>query len=265
MSDRMEDEEFMRYAHDLGNGRSTRAPHCNNNRTMIVSRDGVKVTARCFRCDAWGLHEERESLADKIRRHKEEEAADREAQQSFVPPEPRVYDMTEWPVDAALWLWKMGMTQSRTSEFGAWWCPTTKRVVLPVSQNGQVVFWQGRSIKRKPKIISPMMPRRGLVARYGSPSSELVLCEDALSAYKVGLVNEAWGLLGTKLLDAPFAELLKLNKPVVTWLDSDGPGQSSAAKIRAKLRGYGIPVRNVVSEKDPKHYPVDELRRYLCR
>lgn len=263
MTDRMEDSEFMQHAARLGDGKSIRAKHCNHNTTMIVSRNGAAVTARCFRCDAFGYHEERESLAEKLVRVRKEQDADAEALRSLVPPEPRVFDLSAWPDDAALWLYKMGMSPSRIKEFGAWWCPTTRRVVLPVFQNGQVVFWQGRSVSRKPKIISPTMPRRGLVARYGD-GPEIVLCEDALSAFKVGLITCAWALLGTKLLDAPLAELLRLNKPVVVWLDSDGPGQQAAAKILKTLRAFGVPVRNVVSPRDPKWYSREELKEFMC-
>lgn len=265
MSNRMEGSEFVPHGARLADGKSIRAKHCNNNPTMIVSRSGAQVTARCFRCDAWGHFEERESLQDKLTRLSREANADAEALLSFTPPEPRVYELREWPEKAALWLYRMGFSPSMIAEFGAWWCPTTKRVVLPVSQNGQVIFWQGRSIDRKPKIISPQMPRRGLVAKYGiNRGSAIVLCEDALSAYKVGRVCEAWSLLGTKLLDGPFTDLLKQGKPVVVWLDSDDPGRKSAAKIRKTLRAYGIEVRDVCTPKDPKWYSREFITEVLC-
>jgi hypothetical protein len=138
-------------------------------------------------------------------------------------------------------------------KLGAYWCPAMGRVVLPVMSDGHAIFWQARAQGRTPKIISPSMPRAGLVAKYGEGNT-IVLCEDTLSAFKVGRETEAWSLLGTKLLPGPTAELINSNRPVIVWLDSDAPGQIAARDICRRLRAYGVAVRNVVTPRDPKLY-----------
>jgi hypothetical protein len=265
MSVRIESEEFVPLATNLAVGRSMRADHACmgiSEGTLMISRSVGKLTAYCFRCGGKGFHAEQESLEDKLNRVAQERNADQGAQASTALPEPRVYSLREWPRDAALWLFKFGFSPSMIDKLGAYWCPALGRVVLPVMEDGCAVFWQARSVKRQPKILSPKIPRRGVVARYGHGDT-LVLCEDTLSAYKVGQITEAWSLLGTKLLPAALTEIMQMNKPVVTWLDNDKAGHDGATKIQRTLRAFGIPVRNVVTEKDPKCYSREQIEEIL--
>lgn len=258
----MNDEEFVPQASRLSIGRSVRVKHCNNNRTMLISRESNKLSAYCFRCKERGYYEERESLQEKTARLRAARAKDEQAMAVADLPEPRVYSSKEWPEKAGLWLYKAGFSPSMIKKLGAYWCPHVERVVLPVFDGKKVIFWQARSIDRKPKIISPRMPRRGVVAKYGAGDT-LVLCEDALSAFKVGQVTEAWALLGTSLLPAALSDILAASKPVVVWLDGDEPGRAAAAKIIKTLRAYGVQVRNVVTEKDPKLHAKEEIKARL--
>jgi len=261
---RIEPEEFVHLAEDLRVGHQLRAKHCGNSESMVISREPGKLVAHCFRCDGNGYVAEQESPANMLARVKAEHAADAEARRSVQLPDTKVYDLKLWPKDAGLWLFRAGFSPSMIEELGAYWCPELGRVVLPVMEDGHVIFWQARSVKRQPKIISPDAPRAGLVARYGlGKGDRIVLCEDILSAFKVGQEVEAWSLLGTKLLPGPFADLLRADKPVVVWLDGDDPGQISAAKILKKLRAFSIPVTNIVTEDDPKLQSRDTIRRLL--
>lgn len=263
MEVRIEHDEFLPHAEQLAVGGSVRVKHCNHNRTMIVSRDVGKVTAHCFRCGGRGYKQEQENLQDKLNRIAAEHHAEREVVASLSLPEPRVYDLKLWPRDAALWLYSSGFSPSMIARLGAYWCPEIGRVVLPVMEDGHAVFWQARATNRKPKILSPRMRRGGLVAKYGVGDT-VVLCEDMLSAYKVGQITEAWSLLGTALNPAPLAEILHRGCDVIVWLDGDKPGQDAAAKILKTLRAHGIAVRNIVTEKDPKKYNRAFIKEQLC-
>lgn len=262
--DRIEHDEYLKYAENLAVGQSVRAKHCNNNRTMIVSRDENFISAYCFRCGGRGYKQEQESLADRIGRIAREHSADAEARASLDLPEPRVYALNEWPRSAALWLYRSGFSPSMIERLGAYWCPSLGRVVLPIMEDDRVVFWQARSVRRKPKIIAPRLPRQGVVAKYGRGDT-LVLCEDILSAAKVGQVTEAWSLLGTKMLPDILTKILDSNKPVIVWLDGDEAGQTGATKIQRALRAYGVVVRNIVTPKDPKMYSRAYIEELLCR
>lgn len=271
-SEKLDPQEWLPIAQKLpANGR-TRAPHhCGEGSPLLITREHDKSTAYCFRCGGTGFHREHESLAERLERMKNEAAADETARASAELPEPRVYDTKEWPLDDKVWFFKMGLSLSMIGELGLYWCPALGRVVLPITEGDQLVFWQARSQKRTPKWIAPMVAKDGLTARYGVGRGDLiVLTEDALSAYKVGQVTESWSLLGTKLHPSVLRELVQSGKRVATWLDNDtgrangsNPGQEAAARIGARLRAFGLDYRNITSERDPKYYNADEIRRMM--
>ena len=263
---RIDSDEFVPLAVNLPVGQSMRADHsCMgvSEGTLMITRSVGKLTAYCFRCGSKGFHSEQESLEDKLQRMATERDADAQAVAQATLPEPRVYELSGWPRDAALWLYKSGFSPSMIEKLGAYWCPAMGRVVLPVMEDGRAVFWQARSVKRQPKILSPHMPRRGVVGKYGQGDT-LVLCEDTLSAFKVSQVTEAWSLLGTKLLPKPMSEIITGNRPVVVWLDNDKAGQDGATRIQRTLRAYGVSVRNIITPKDPKMYSRAYIEDKLC-
>lgn len=98
--------------------------------------------------------------------------------------------------------------------------------------------------------------------RWGD-SDTPTLCEDALSAYKVGKVGEGWAVLGTKVPSVMIAELLRRGCRVNVWLDPDAAGQKAAQRYLKQLRAYGLTVRNIVSLHDPKKHHLTEIKEYL--
>lgn len=256
MAARMEDTEFLHIADRLLPGQSMRADHfCGASPgTLMVSKHPDRITAYCFRCHAVGYKAVGESMQEKLARMEKELSAEKIARSSVSLPEPRIMDMHQWPRDAALWLYRAGFTPRMVEKLGAYWCPEIGRVVLPVIEDGVPVYWQARSITRKPKILSPRSPREGgLVAKYGA-SEDIVLCEDMLSAFKVGQVREAWALLGTSLPSGALSEILYRRCRVTVWLDGDKPGQRAADSIVKTLRAYGIHTTNIITDRDPKLY-----------
>ena len=253
---RIEHDAFVPLAVNLPVGHSMRADHdCMgvSQGTLMISREVGKLSAYCFRCHEHGSQILTENFQEKLDRLNHERAADAEAVASVALPSPQVHELADWPRDAALWLYKSGFSPSMIEKLGAYYCPSLGRVVLPVMEGGVPVFWQARSVNRKPKILSPRAPRGGLVAKFGVGDT-VVLCEDILSAFKVGQVTEAWALMGTGLLPHPLAELMYRKPTVLVWLDSDKPGQDGATKIMKTLRAYGLTVRNIITPKDPKLY-----------
>jgi len=103
--------------------------------------------------------------------------------------------------------------------------------------------------------------------RYGQ-ADRITLTEDILSAYKVGKVAEGWCMLGTSLPHELMAAILRSGKAVNVWLDNDLPpvhqvnrGQMAAVKVLKQLRAAGVSVRNIVTDRDPKLIPLDEIRK----
>jgi hypothetical protein len=239
---------------------SRRFPHyCGDGRPLQISRDGPTVRAYCHRCslsEGWRLEE---SFQDRLARLQAQASGDAELGRGF--PEPRVLDMGLWPVDARVWLFKAGVTQREAEGMGWYYHERSDRVVLPFPEQD---FWIARAYQkgRVPKYLAVTPKPHGLLVKFGAGKT-IVLCEDVLSAYKVGKVTEGWALLGTKLSQDHCARLIADGRPVVTWLDPDDPGQVGATKIRAQLRAFGVPVRNVVSLRDPKLHSAAEIKGYL--
>lgn len=88
-----------------------------------------------------------------------------------------------------------------------------------------------------------------------------VITEDLLSATKVGGI----AALGTFANDALVTHLMRVGKPVAVWFDPDLAGQRGSGKIIKQLRAYGLAVRNVESQRDPKLHTRDQIKEYLCK
>ena len=272
MSNELPDADWLPHAERLKVGTRARVSHdCGEGSPLLITRMHDKSTAYCFRCGGKGFKREHESLDAKLARTHAEQTRELSARLSVQLPESRVYDTTDWPLPDKVWFFKMGLSLRMIGELGLYWCPDIGRVVLPIMEGGQPVYWTARSSSRAPKWLTPDVPKNGLVARYGVGTGDtIVLCEDPLSAYKVGLVTEAWSLLGTKLHNRVLQQLVERGQRVATWLDDDrgrsngsNPGQDAARAIAARLRAFGLQYRNITSPRDPKYYPTDYIKEAL--
>ncbi len=221
---------------------------------MLVSRDDRGYRAFCFRCNESGSQRPpTETLQERIDRVRRQAVSDSAVLTGGAAlPQPALYDLRQWPQAAKLWLYKAGLGAFEIEKLGAFYHEGTGRVVLPVTANGMVVFWQARSVDgRLPKYLGPKVDRSRILACYGL-APRITLCEDILSAFKVGLEGEGWSIMGTHANDHLIDRLLLRQRPVNVWMDPDRPGQRAAGKIRSRLQAVGLEVRNIVSSKDPK-------------
>lgn len=274
MTSRMPDDEWLPQALRLltGGRKSGRGDHiCGEPGSLMLTREGSGMSAYCFRCGGTGHHRERETPAERFARMQADAEATAFVRASVSPPKPTSYDPAKWPKELAEWFYMIGIHHPRMKELGLYYSAEARRVILPIKQDGEVVFWMGRSQKMKPKWLGPDVKKRGLFAKYGEGTGAFVcLTEDALSAYKIGMVCEAWSLLGTKLHARHAIQLVELGKPVVVWLDDDhdhysgvNQGQVAAKEIIRKLRSYGLVVYNMTSPEDPKKYSRYQLKEKL--
>lgn len=102
--------------------------------------------------------------------------------------------------------------------------------------------------------------------RHLRESLPIIIVEDILSCMRVGWDNIAClALRGTKLSEELTALLCRIspNRTIVTWLDSDEPGQEGSKKIQQKLSWCGFHFVNIVTKKDPKWYTDHEIETIL--
>jgi hypothetical protein len=97
--------------------------------------------------------------------------------------------------------------------------------------------------------------------KYGENTSMLVFVEDVISAIKVSRVATAIPMLGANIpLD--WYKQARGYQNVILWGDNDKAVQN--VKQSRKLSEYlGIPVRNVITEKDPKTYNVEYINNII--
>lgn len=250
----LELSSWLAQAEALPVGGKGRVPHdCGDGTPMIVNHKLDGYSAYCFRCSDSGFKSKKASLAELLAAQRQRHSGDFEAKRSTAPPGPPNLDPQSWPTKARLWLYKAGFGNHEIRKLGFYFHEKTERVVLPVVQGGDVVYWQARAVMpdHQPKYLNPGVDKTKVLPRYGS-ADFIVLTEDILSAAKVGLVAEGWSMLGTKMNPTTLDAVIQSGKPVLVWLDPDAAGKRGAAKVLRTLRSVGVSCENVVSDKDPK-------------
>ena len=253
--------EFKKAGEALDPGRRTRIEHsCGDGRTLIVSRDQKGISAYCFRCHKKGYIPTERSLAERIAALSEATEWDGAAQESLELPGPGKLDPQDWPDKPRVWLYQAGFSNDEIRRHGWYWNPRLERVILPVKVDGKTIYWQGRGFDPgRPKALNPTVNREGLVAKYGQ-GDWIALCEDILSAAKVGGVGEAWALLGTVLSHSTALALSEARRPVLLMLDDDPAGRRGAAEAAKTLNLLGVWNKQVYFGKDPKLIPRSTIK-----
>lgn len=257
----MDPRGWLEQAQALPEGRRSRTGHdCGPGSVMIVEHKQDGWSAWCHRCaDKGWVPKPLPTLAERVARKAEQQAADDAIRRDPRPPYPADFDVQGWPLAARVWLYKAGLFVEDIKILGAYFHHKSQRVVLPVTKEGKLVYWQARNVGLcplgAPKYLNPEVDRTTLVAEFGQ-GPEIVLTEDILSAYRVGMATEAWSLLGTKLPTPILVRLLEEKRPVFVWLDDDdhgnNPGQHAAGVIMRTLTNVGITCRNIKTTLDPK-------------
>lgn len=253
---------WLPQAEALEQGRKARVQHdCGEGTPMIVEHKEAGWSAWCHRCGDKGWKPKpAPTLGERIAARDAQRSADEAIRRDPRPPMPADFNIEQWPLQARVWLYKAGLFQRDIAELGAYFHERTGRVVLPVVDEGRLVYWQGRNVglcpAGAPKYINPEVDRKELCPRYGQ-DGVIVLAEDILSAFRLGQVSEGWALMGTKLHTPVLARLIKEGKPVLVWLDMDvdtrrNSGQVAAASIIRTLTNVGIRCANIIHGKDAK-------------
>ncbi|QVW29509.1 DNA primase [Stenotrophomonas phage BUCT603] len=272
MADRLDPCEWVHHLPSIPVGGRRRYPHeCGEGRPLVVFKGDPESSAYCHRCGKLGRHERVMSNAERLAYEQKRREADRSARSKVELPPASSHDPGDWPPKLRNWFYRMGLGPAHLAALGCYYSDELDRVVVPLKEDGRPVYWIARSQMRSPKWLTPDVPKGSLIVKFGEGRGDrIVVLEDPLSAYKVGLECEAWCLFGTKLKDGVLAALLADPRPVVTWLDDDhshysgkNPGQEAALLMRKRLRALGKQVTNMTSDRDPKYMSRDFIREVL--
>ena len=256
----LDPRSFEKHTANLKLGGRLRTNHdCGPGRTLLLSRNEDGVSAYCFRCGEPGFIKDERTLQERIAALAKVREADAVATTPELP-QPRITNVQLWPKEYRVWLYKAGLSNDAIERLGFYWHPVTQRVVMPVFDAGELVYWQARSLNPNvPKYINPAVVRGTVVPRYGRGGPCIVLTEDILSAVKVGYVNEAWSIMGTSLPDKVALQLVQAARPVLVMLDPDDAGRKGTAKIIDQLRLLGLQVGTFMGRADPKLLSLKEI------
>lgn len=251
----LDPQSFRQHTAGLNLGQRVRVEHdCGPGRVLLVSNKDDGYSAWCFRCNDSGfIPHPTPSLSERLAALERARNAEVRASSSVALPDPGLYDPQSWPAPARVWLYKAGLSNDDIIRHGFYYHEPTGRVVLPVRVDGQVVYWQARSVDgRQPKYLNPLVNKDTLYAPFGAGPC-IVLTEDILSAARVSRVTEAWSLMGTAMPTGVLVALLQRRLPVVVMLDPDAAGQRAAAKIAKQLTLLGVQHGVACPHRDPKY------------
>lgn len=254
----------------LGHKLRSDCPECGldtNTNAAIINHNLQGYSLYCNACSYNPFsHKGKQTLAELAELRKLNEEAQRHAQSRTISlPEDTSYDISDFSREGRTWLWKAGITPKLISKYSIGYSKVQRRVVLPVYQQG-LKWYQNRAVYegQKPKYLQPNVSKNvvfnGDTVRSGY---RVIIVEDILSAIRV---FEASGIstvsiLGTKLSDYQ-TSLLSEASMVITWLDGDRAGRKGAASIRKTLSML-MEVGNIVTEKDPKCYSDQQIRKII--
>ncbi len=259
--------DWQKLAKELlpGHSRRVNCWRCGGKKTAGISNHGDFYSVHCFKCK----HKEGAKPPPMT---PQERLALRRAVENFKAEEPTLPEdfTTDIPVEGLLWLTKGGLHIDDIKRYGFGWSPAMRRVIMPVLESsGQCSAIQARRVDTYgdgPKYIGSVWSGPRPVFRCypkGASSGPIVLTEDILSAARVGKVCEAWSLLGTNLMPAVLARLIEEDREVIVWMDDDEAGHKARKKMLRQIGAVGLPVRAILSDRDPKHHTIEEMKEML--
>ena len=269
----MSEPHWLSIAKTIPAGRSLKIECCAADKSLMVSNDTKGYRAYCFRCGPAGFVAHGDFSVDALKRRRAELAMSQEREVKL----PSDFT-TDIPPNEATWIYKAGVSPSVSSHYGFGYSPFLRRIILPIYKGGILDGYIARStINARPKYIERVRspdttvfladpslalpwPNDGLLA----PAYDCVLCEDILSAVRVGRhVRSCIAILGTSF-NAGMYSALPVGARIGIWLDPDKAGTKGAAAIARSLSLQGWKASVIRSDKDPKYYSNREIRRFLA-
>lgn len=261
-------EDYLPHAPDEV-GRKVRvnhdSPDCSGESdSMIVERKHDGVYAKCFRCGLSGRYREA------IYRYKRPTFDSKPTHGGFSDslegaghhvrlPHDATGVVKEWPSGAKLWVYKAGLTDKEVENYGFVYSHRLGRVLIPIYSDGSMVGYQARKIfpaDEGPKYYTRTHDVGAMVWHHHNPvrPDVVVVCEDVLSAIRVGRRWSSVGLLGTSINDSTVGLLTTNYNHVILWLDYDNRiVKEKTIKIKNRLELYISSVHMITNGIDPKN------------
>ena len=245
-------------------GRGRYAHECGNGEAMIISHNNRGYSGYCNRCHANEFQGHGQRTFKELM---ELRAQEKDLRQELGAEVKLPSDFTlDIPVEGRLWLYKASITPGMAREAEIGYSPYFKRVIIPVFDQGGLVYFQARALHdyQDIKYINPRVDRSNIaywVGHNDCDKARIIVTEDILSAIRVGQFIPTMSALGTRL-SIPLANRLSEYDEVTTWLDPDSAGIKGAHEMR-KLLTLTTRVSDIVSRADPKNLTNEEIKQCL--
>ncbi len=161
------------------------------------------------------------------------------------------------------WLKKYGLSNIEIMQYRIMWSPSKQWLIFPqFDETGSVSVWQARNFNPdKPYKYYTQGNVKDSIWLFGTGEHPITLVEDIVSAIKVGRHGIGMPLLGSVISTSLLLRLKLLNKPINIWLDPDK--QKEMVKFSSTALRYGLSVRTIFTDMDPKDYDDESLRSIL--
>jgi hypothetical protein len=173
----------------------------------------------------------------------------------------------DFPRHVVEWLVKYDISIPEALKHGWKYSPSWNQLVfLFKDQEGKVEAWQARNFTEgKPKYYSQGLIN-GILPIFHTTKSQsvertLLIVEDVISAARIAHQSDAMPCLGSHLPVRKINALKRLYSRLIVWLDHDK--WKEACEIADKAKWLGMSARVVYTEKDPKEYSDDEIRKNI--
>lgn len=168
------------------------------------------------------------------------------------------------PAEPLSWLKRYGMTNEEIENNNFLWSSDTNQLIFPVlDSESNIMFYQGRFFpKQKQKYNTSGNSEDVLVFFGDNTGDDIVLCEDVVSAIKVGRQCSAQPIFGSYISLKRAKRLSKRFKRMVVWLDMDKAKESLKMALKFAYMFEQSP-KVIATEKDPKELSDQEIKKHL--
>jgi len=248
--------EGHRYNHDCSN---------KYDKSLIVTRTREGWVWYCHRCKEAGMRD----LSGRSMKEKAQFIRSLNVQPIKTLKDMRLpLDFTsEIPGAGLVYLYTRGLHDIDIKKWKIGYSPKYDRVIFPVYDGKKLVFYTGRTTskvtKENPKYMNVYQSGRKEVyfIAKGIFNVDVVIVEDIVSAIRSSYTLDAFAMLSTHIPETLMLELANHYTTIYLWLDPDK--RDKCVKLRRRYRAFGMNVRLIRSDKDPKFYDNKEIRRFI--
>lgn len=168
------------------------------------------------------------------------------------------------PKEPLEWIKQYGITNAELDRYHFMWSESERQLIFPALDDQlQVIFYQGRYFpKQKPKYHTVGAAEDTLVFMGQDSGDMVILCEDVISAIKIGRYCSAQPIFGSNISLKRVRRLSSRFKHMGIWLDMDKAKESLKTALKHSVH-FEHPIKVFVTERDPKELTDQEILQKL--